>query len=152
SSPAPAGPPGKNWEAVKQQLLASLENESGSATPEQLKEHASIANTVRITDEIVATKDRRIAELESQLSDGGVRESGGMASDAAMAVNDPTALIDADAVIQEHRTRIAALEHEMEEKLRQTEIALSMERAKIAREQSQLTELRIELEAMRGPN
>jgi len=63
-----------------------------------------------------------------------------------------TALVDADAVIQQHRERIAALEQEMEDKLRQTEMALSLERAKIAREQSQLTELRIELEAMRGPN
>jgi hypothetical protein len=63
-----------------------------------------------------------------------------------------TPLLDTDAVIQQHRQRIAALEQEMEEKLRQTEIALSMERAKIAREQSQLTELRIELESTRVPN
>jgi hypothetical protein len=40
----------------------------------------------------------------------------------------------------------------MEDKLRTTEMQLSLERAKIAREQAQLTELRIELESMRGPN
>lgn len=150
-SPA-AGPAGKNWEAVKKQLLASLESESGEATPEQQKEHTSIANTVRITDEIVATKDRQIAELMAQLANGGGADVGEVVVGAPTATDDLTALVDADAVIQQHRERIAALEHEMEEKLRQTEMALSLERAKIAREQSQLTELRIELEAMRGPN
>ena len=115
------------------------------------KERTSIANTVRITDEIVASKDRQIAELKSQLASGSSAE-GAVVNSEPIVTEDLTPLLDADAVIQQHRQRIAALEQEMEEKLRQTEIALSMERAKIAREQSQLTELRIELESMRGPN
>jgi chromosome segregation ATPase len=151
ANPVAANPGAKNWEAVKRQLLASLESETGDATPEQQKERTSIANTVRITDEIVATKDRQIAELKSQLACGG-SAGGAVVSSEPTATEDLTPLLDTDAVIQQHRQRIAALEQEMEEKLRQTEIALSMERAKIAREQSQLTELRIELESTRVPN
>jgi DNA repair exonuclease SbcCD ATPase subunit len=151
ANPVAAGPAAKNWEAVKKQLLASLESDSGEATPAQQKERSSIANTVRITDEIVATKDRQIAELMSQLASGG-GAGGGEVSVTPVAADDLTTLIDADAVIQQHRERIALLEQEMQDKLRQTEMALSLERAKIAREQSQLTDLRIELEAMRGPN
>jgi chromosome segregation ATPase len=115
-------------------------------TPERQKQLSSIENTVRITDEVVATKDRQIAELKTQLASGAGQGGTSRTADGA------DAIVDADAVIQKHRARIAQIEQEMEDKLRATEMALSMERAKIAREQAQLTELRIELESMRGPN
>jgi ribosomal protein L3 len=102
---------------------------------------------VRITDEVVANKDRQISELKLQMASG-TGAAGGMSTVADGA----SAIVDSDTVIQQHRARIAQIEQEMEDKLRATEMALSLERAKIAREQSQLTELRIELESKRGPN
>ncbi|HEY4235434.1 MAG TPA: hypothetical protein VGM76_18530 [Lacipirellulaceae bacterium] len=148
AAPAAASPPvAGNWEAVKKQLLASLENESGDVGPARKKELSSIENTVRITDEVVANKDRQIAELKLQMASG-TGAAGGMSTVADGA----SAIVDSDTVIQQHRARIAQIEQEMEDKLRATEMALSLERAKIAREQSQLTELRIELESKRGPN
>lgn len=148
AAPAAASPPvAGNWEAVKKQLLASLEHESGDVGPARKKELSSIENTVRITDEVVANKDRQIAELKLQMASG-TGAAGGMSTVADGA----SAIVDSDTVIQQHRARIAQIEQEMEDKLRATEMALSLERAKIAREQSQLTELRIELESKRGPN
>jgi chromosome segregation ATPase len=142
AAPAAASPTAGNWESVKKQLLASLEGDSGELTPAREKERASIQNTVRITDDVVANKDRQIAELKTKLASGG----------ASAVADGVDAAVDADAVIQKHRARIAQIEQEMEDKLRATEMQLSLERAKIAREQAQLTELRIELESMRGPN
>jgi len=67
--PVAAGPAGKNWEAVKKQLLASLESESGEATPEQQKEHTSIANTVRIN-----RRNRRYQGPANRRADGSAGE------------------------------------------------------------------------------
>jgi chromosome segregation ATPase len=147
AAPAAASAAGGNWEAVKKRLLASLEGETAAAGSSREKEIATIENTVHITDEIVANKDRQLAELRMQLASGLGSTDG--VSQAASDLNDA---INADEAIQKHRARIADLEREMEGKLRETEMQLSLERAKIAREQSQLTELRIELESMRGPN
>ena len=137
----PAG--GSNWEALKQQMLASLEGEVEDGDEEREQERASIENTIRITDEIVANKDRELAELRAQLAESGV---------ARAAADDESVreLVDNDAVIQKHRERIAQLEKEMEGKLRAAELELSIERAKIAREQVQLADLRSEIDAMRG--
>jgi hypothetical protein len=147
SAPSTASPASRDWESVKKQLLASLDGETGDVAPARQRELSSIENTVRITDEVVTNKDRQIADLKMQLAGGGGAE--GSTSKVADGVN---ASVDSDAVIQKHRVRIAQIEQEMEDKLRATEMQLSLERAKIAREQSQLTELRIELESTRGPN
>ena len=58
-------------------------------------------------------------------------------------------LIDEDEIIEQHRKRAAQLEQEMEGKLRAAELELSVERAKIARQQAELAEARLELEALR---
>ena len=58
-------------------------------------------------------------------------------------------LIDADAVIAEHRKRAAQLEREMDDKLRAAELEISVERAKIARQTAELEELRANLESQR---
>jgi chromosome segregation ATPase len=147
TAPVAASPAGGDWAAVKKQLLASLEGETGDVAPAGQKEISSIQNTVRITDEVVASKDRQIAELKLKLA-----SNGGTNGDTPVVADGVNANVDSDAVIQKHRARIAQIEQEMEDKLRETEMQLSLERAKIAREQAQLTELRIELESMRGPN
>ena len=58
-------------------------------------------------------------------------------------------VLDADDVIQQQRARMADLEEELKEKLRTAELELSVERAKIAREQTELAEWRMELESLR---
>lgn len=141
SAAVPSSADGSSWEARKQQMLASLEDEGDDGDAERRAERATIENTIRITDDVVANKDRVISELKARLAEGGGGES---AEEAAV-----RELIDADAVIEKHRKNIAQLESEMQDKLRAAELELSVERAKIAREQAQLGDLRAELESIR---
>jgi hypothetical protein len=133
---------GSSWEAMKKKMLANLEDEGCDVDDDRAEERESIANTIRITDDALARKDREIADLTAQLSSG----TNAMA-DAEQTISE---LVDADEVIAEHRTRIAKLEHEMQDKLRAAELELSVERAKIARETAQLADLKAELESQRA--
>ena len=49
-------------------------------------------------------------------------------------------MFDKDAIVQEERENLKRVQEEWREKLRQAEIDISMERAKIARERAQLEE------------
>ncbi len=140
SSPAPKQSSGgsNDWEARKRQLLASLEDELGF-NEERAEERATIEGTIRITDEVLAEKQREIDALRAERT--------AEATQAVAAVN--TELIDADEVIAAERQRISTLRAEWEEKLRAAELELSIERAKIAREQSELAQWRMELETLR---
>ncbi len=143
TAPAPTSGGGSNWEAMKLQMLANLEGESDDGGQERAEERATIESTIRITDEALAHKDQEIAELKQQLAEGAntpPHEAGAVQQ-----------LIDADAVIIEHRVRIAEVEKEMNDKLRAAEIELSVERAKLAREKVQLAEWQAEIDAHRPP-
>jgi hypothetical protein len=141
TSAAPALNGGSNWELMKRQMLASLEGEADDGDEKRQQERTKIEGTIRITDEVVARKDKEIAELQSRLAKSGGEK---LAEDAAV-----RELVDADTVIQQHRAETAKLETEMREKLRAAELELSVERAKIAREQVQLADLRADIDAMR---
>ena len=121
-APASAAGGGGSWEAMKRQMLANLEDEGDDVDAERADERATIENTIRITDDAMAAKDLEIAELKSRLA-----ESDSAVPDANEAVRQ---LVDADAVVAEHRTRTAQLQEEMQGKLRAAELELSVERAK----------------------
>lgn len=141
---------GMDWESQKRRMLASLEGEGDSAGDEERqKERASIENTIEMTDAVVAEKDREIEQLRTQLAEA---ESAKPAAADAQRQQQIDALLDADEIIAEHRKKISQLEQEMEGKLRAAELELSVERAKIAREKSELEELRIDLESRRSPH
>lgn len=129
---------GNDWEARKRQLLASLEEELGF-NEERAEERATIEGTIRITDEVLAEKQREIDALRAERS---------VEPTQAAPTIDP-AIFDADEVIAAERERIATLRADWETKLRAAELELSIERAKIAREQSELAQWRMELETLR---
>lgn len=133
---------GSSWEAMKKKMLANLEDEGVDVDDDRAEERERIENTIRITDDALARKDRELAELKARLSEG----------TTAMADAEETMreLVDADEVIAEHRTRIAKLEEEMQTKLRTAELELSVERAKIARETAHLADLKAEIESQRA--
>lgn len=132
-----------DWEAQKRRLLASLEGEGEPTTPQRREERSTIEGTIRITDEVVAEKDRLIAELREQLAQA---QAGG--GPPAAPADEPS--LSDDARFEAERQRLADLEHEWCEKLRAAELELSVERAKIAREQAELADTRAELESLRG--
>jgi chromosome segregation ATPase len=124
-----------DWEAQKLRLLASLEGEE-SPTPERRKELTRIEGTIRITDEVVAEKDRTIEALQQRL-----QEAGGRSSDDQV--------VNSDEQICAERARLAALELEINEKLRKAELELSTSRAKLARQEAELEKLRGDLEVFK---
>jgi len=141
-----AGPPAEasasgnvlDWEAEKQRILAALEADSGeNDDEEQAAERLELEKVVQTTDRALAEKDREINELRKLLES----QSGNLGSVAvgAAALGE---MLDADALIQEERGSLKKLQEEWREKLRQAEIEISVERAKIAREKAEIEEKR----------
>jgi DNA repair exonuclease SbcCD ATPase subunit len=133
----------QKWEELKRKLLLSLEEESGDLSEDRREERASIEHTIRITDDVVASKDREIHELRHKLETAEEHASTSQANHSMQEA------VDSDEVVLEQRARLAAIEEELTDKLRKAELEMSIERAKIAREQTELAEWRIELEALR---
>jgi hypothetical protein len=134
---ASAAPLGNSfdWESQKLRLLQELESNFDSSTPERAEEKLAIEEVIRETDRIVAEKDRELAALRQQLAE----VSAGHANQAVdKAAQDK--LLDADQLIATERTRLQQLQEEWREKLRQSEVEISIERAKLARERLQLEE------------
>jgi chromosome segregation ATPase len=150
SSGAHSDSGGMDWESQKRRMLASLEGEGDSdATEERKQERTSIQNTIDMTDAVVAEKDREIEQLRTQLAEATSEKPGAAERERQQKIDE---LLNADEIVTEHRQRIAQLEREMEEKLRAAELEVSVERAKIAREKTELEELRIDLESRRAPH
>jgi len=124
-----------DWEAQKQRLLASLEADFDENDEDDSEAKLTIEGTIRITDEIVAQKDREIEELK-QLLDSQSHSYGEVAVGASAIAQ----LLDEDELIQHEREKLRQLEAEMQQKLREAEVGISLERAKIARERSELDE------------
>ena len=137
---------GQDWESLKKRMLAELEADSDT-TAERKEEQLAIENTIRITDDIVAQKDREIEELKQVLS----HQSDNLGSVAvgAAAVEE---MFNQDELIRQERERLQQAQLEWREKLRQAEIDVSLERARIARERVELEEKLQALEAERAQN
>jgi chromosome segregation ATPase len=134
---------GQDWESLKKRMLAELEAD-GAPTAEREEEKLSIENTIRITDDVVAQKDREIQELKEVLN----QQSDNLGSVAvgAAAVEE---MFNQDELIRQERERLQQAQTEWRDKLRQAEIDISLERARIARERVELEEKLRSLEAER---
>jgi chromosome segregation ATPase len=124
-----------NWETEKMRILAALEADFEEEKEEDREEKIKIQEVIRKTDRIVAEKNKEIGELRGLL-ESKTDNIGSMAVGAAALGQ----ILDNDALIQEERNNLAHLQEECRDKLRQAEIEISLERAKIARERSQLDE------------
>ncbi|HEV3137877.1 MAG TPA: hypothetical protein VGZ26_08225, partial [Pirellulales bacterium] len=124
---------GMDWAAQKQRLLASLEADDDD-DDDAVAERSSIEGTIRITDEIVAQKDREIAELNRLLREQSHPVSSPAASAAA------TDALDRDEIIRHEREKLRQVQAEWREKIGKAEIDISMERAKIARDRAEVEE------------
>jgi chromosome segregation ATPase len=144
---APAGAPaaggGADWASQRARLMAMLEEEDhdGAVDGERKKERATIESTIQTTDAALAEKEREIAELRAAIADN---------DDAQDRIEEQNraknAILDADDVIAAERRRIRDLEIQWEDKVRGAELEISLERAKLARDQAALKERILELE------
>ena len=124
-----------DWEAQKRRLLSQLETEFDVETDADRKDRLTVEGAIKVTDRIVVERDQEIAELRMLLD----QQSGNLEQVAvsAAAIADT---LDQDEIIREERERVRQIKEEMHEKLRQTELDLSLERAKLARERVELDE------------
>ena len=155
---APAGGSGgaaahggsNDWAAQRARLMAMLEQEDGDGPLDaaRKKERATIENTIETTDRILAEKEREVAQLQS------ARQSQDRSDRADDTARDVEHVLNADELIVAERRRLAELQAECEAKLRAAELEFSLERAKLAREQSALKERMFDLqksESQAGP-
>ena len=140
---APASSDGMDWEAQKRRLLAALEaNENdGDDSEEDRAERVKMRDVIAKTDAVIAAKDQEIAELK-QLLDAQSDNIGSMAV-GAQAIAE---LLNQDEVVAAERERLQQMQKEWEEKLRQAEIEMSVQRAKIARERAEIEERQRQLQ------
>jgi len=152
AAPAPGGV--SDWEAEKARILAALESEFDESDAADQAERLKIEEVVQKTDRIIAEKNRQlaakddeIADLQRLLADQSSNLDGVAVGAAALGE-----LLDQDAIIQEERENLRRLRAEWEEKLRQAEVDLSMERAKIARERAVVEEKLQAIQAASSPS
>jgi FtsZ-binding cell division protein ZapB len=117
--------PGRlDWEAEKRRILAALEAEGDGD---------ELAEVVQTTGEVIAAKDRTIGELNARLE-----EQSGHAAVMAPAALPAEQTMAKDAALREERERLKLLQAQWQEKIRQAEVELALERAKIARQRADL--------------
>jgi chromosome segregation ATPase len=129
---------GLDWEAQKRRMLAALEADEANEADEddgQREERLSIESTINITDQVLAEKDREIADLKQLLG----QQSSNLGS-MAVGAQAVAAIFDQDELIRQERERLAHLQDECKETLRQAEIDISLERAKITRDRAEIDE------------
>lgn len=124
-----------DWETEKQRILAILEADLDSNDPTQSAERLRIEDVLRTTERVLAGKDREIADLKRHLEELSRDIESGVS--AASASN---SAIDSDAVVQEERERLRQLQTQWQEKLSRAEVEISMERARLARQRTELEE------------
>ncbi len=126
------------WEQRKRLILQQLENES-TDTSEGNSEVANHRNEVeailRTTQAEIDRRDQEIAELKSIVEQQSNTREGLAIGAAAIAQ-----MIDSDELVRNEREKLAAIQKEWESKLREAEIEMSLERAKLSRERAELEE------------
>jgi hypothetical protein len=139
-----------DWESQKQRLLASLEMEAaaehGSGDPHALRkeDRLTIDGAIRITDSIIAARDREIIELRRILE----QQSRDMAATATtMHAHEET--LSADEVVVQERERLKKAHAEFDERRSMAEVDLAQQRARLAREFADLQDKRRMFESER---
>lgn len=132
----PATPPSLtlNWEAEKRRILAALE-EDDSEEEERVAERIKMHEVLQVTERALQEKDRELAEIRKVLEEQS-NNLGGLAVGAA-ALGE---IFDQDALIREERENLKRLQQQWEDTLRQAEVDISVERAKLARERQEIEE------------
>ncbi len=124
---------GFDWEAQKSRMMSQLESEFDDADTQQASDKLTVDNTIRITDQAITEKNLEIERLK-QLLESQSNNIGDVAVGAA-AIAD---FLDQDELISQERESLQRMQEEWREKLRQAEIDISVERARLGRERMEL--------------
>jgi hypothetical protein len=132
-----------SWEDRKQALLLMLEEQDQQETGsvEKVLEMKQILEETSIQIQI---REKEIADLRSLLEQQSIAANGFAVGAAAIAT-----LVDADEIVAEERQRLKEMQLQWEQKQRQGEIEMSLERAKLARERLEIQDKLQQLESER---
>ncbi len=124
------------WEQRKRLILQQLENETAAANPEEYQNHRNeVEEILRSTQAEIERRDAEIAELQSIVQQQSNTREGVAIGAAAIAQ-----MLDSDELVKLEREKLATIQQQWEAKLREAEIELSLERAKLSRERAELEE------------
>jgi hypothetical protein len=123
------------WESLKKKLLSELETDFDENDSQQKADKLTVQGAIKITDDVVAEKERELVELRRVL-DNQAQQVGEMAVGAAAVAQ----LLDTDELVRQERESLKRLQDSLREQLRQAEVDLSLERAKLGRERTELEE------------
>jgi hypothetical protein len=123
------------WEERKVALLHQLEAETRAEEPCDPRKVLEIEKILDETSREIARRDEELMGLRALLAQQSISQDGLAIGAAAIAD-----VVEADAIIVAERLRLKELQAEWEQKHRQAEIEISLERAKIARERLELQE------------
>ena len=130
------------WEQRKQHILSQLDAEDcgqGASEPSG-EERIQMRDLVERTDQELAARDSEIAELRRLLE-----EQSSAVGEVAIGGAAVLEMLEQDELLAEERSKLQDIQREWEEKLRQAEIDVSLERAKLARERMELEQQLAEL-------
>ncbi len=126
-------PQGSTWEEQKLALLRAFELESEAIGLSNMSP-SELESLFAATKQEIADRDLQIQELKEMLD----MQSRVTADGFAMGASAVNQVLDTDPFIQEERARLKQLQDELEQKLRDAEIEISVERARIARDRLSL--------------
>jgi len=144
---APSMAQGFDWESQKQRMLQQWESDLDSSDPQRSQDKLTVEQAIRATEQAIAEKDKEIAELQAEFQRRLAGQSDTAKEDVAPNVAE---LLDQDEVIRTERENLRRMQEEWRERVRQSEVDTSVERAKIARERVVLEERIRALEAERA--
>jgi chromosome segregation ATPase len=136
-----------SWEQRKAAILEQLRREeAGESISNQ--ESESLRKMIEKTESEIVRRDNEIEELRGLLErqSASLGTVGGDGEPVAIGAAGIAQLFDTDELIREERERLKEIEQDWKEKLRQAEIELSLERAKIARGRRELEQKQNEIE------
>jgi hypothetical protein len=125
---------GSDWESMKKRLLEELET-TDEGDEQAVEDKLTVESAIKITDEVVAHKDEEIRELK-RLLDSQSQNVGEVAVGASAIAQ----MLDGDALVCQERENLLKMQESLREQLRKAEVDISLERAKLARERSELDE------------
>lgn len=126
-------PQGSTWEEQKLALLRAFEMES-EAIGLSTMSASELESLFATTKQEIADRDLQIQELKEMLD----MQSRVTADGFAMGASAVSQILDTEPFIQEERARLKQLQDELQQKLRDAEIEISVERARIARDRLSL--------------
>lgn len=122
------------WEQRKKLIMQQFENETAAESfGDPSRSRIDIEEVMRTTQAEIDRRDKEIEELKAIVEQQSNTHEGVAIGAAAIAQ-----MLDSDELVKLEREKLAAIQREWEGKLRDAEIQISTERAKLSRERAEL--------------